>query len=182
MAFLMRIRFLPLLFALMAGPALAQGIALAEQKIKVGMLYNFLKYTDWPAVDASAPMVVCLFGGDPFDGNLQPMEGRSVNLRVIQVRGMDDPAAAASQCHLIVVDAQSGNWPALHTALHGKPVMTVSDDAQFIEQGGMIQFGHQGNRITVSLNKDTVEASHLRIEPRLLNLVTVVHATAQEGR
>ena len=121
MAILGRIFLLPLVLLALAGPASAQELALAEQKIKVGMLYNFLKYTDWPAAEAETPMQVCLFRGDPFDGNAQAMEGRSVNLRMIHVRAVEDVAAAAG-CHLVVV---SGDWTALRAALHGKHVLTV---------------------------------------------------------
>lgn len=182
MAFLMRrIAVMALLAALFAPPVAAQHIVLAEQKIKAGMLYNFLKYTDWPAADAKEAMVICLYGGDPFDGNLAPLEGRSVNLRTVHVRAQDDPTAAAAQCHLIVI-GDTDRWPSLRAALAGKHVLTVSDDRRFLQQGGMIAFGHDGNRILVTLNMDAVEASRLSVEQRLLKLVTVVRSGTGEGR
>ena len=101
-----------LLFAAAAVPARADdGVQLVEQKIKAGLVYNFLKYTDWPPsrmADASSPMTVCIFGDDPFDGYLQPMAGRTVNQRSIVLRTIHAPNEMAS-CHLLFVTAGEKN-------------------------------------------------------------------------
>src|SRR5688572_16690608 len=70
-----------------SNPASAkEELELYEQEIKAGLLYNFLKYTNWPAAEKStSTMSVCIFGEDPFSGYLRPMEGRSVNQRVIKI-------------------------------------------------------------------------------------------------
>ncbi len=172
MALLSRISFLPLFFAIFVSPVWASDVSLAEQKIKAGMIYNFLKYTEWPSADAQLPMVACLFGGDPFEGNLGPMQGRSVNLRTVEIRRINDTNAAL-KCHLIVVN-DSADWSALRQAIQGKHILTVSNQSDFIRQGGMIQFGHQDRHIAVTLNMKAVRAAKVTLEQRLLNLVTVV--------
>src|SRR5262245_56282381 len=51
----------------------AENLQLVEQQIKAGMLYNFLKYTEWPAGRMPTPgeqVVVCVLGSDPFGGHL----------------------------------------------------------------------------------------------------------------
>src|ERR1700727_4087367 len=58
-------------------------LQLYEQQIKVGLLYNFLKYTEWPVQHSS--MAICVLGEDPFEGYLKPMAGRSVNQREITI-------------------------------------------------------------------------------------------------
>jgi hypothetical protein len=176
MEVLMRRTAMLLACLLVAGPAMAQSLQLAEQKIKAGMVYNFLKYTDWPAVDGAAPMRVCLYGGDPFDGNLQPMQGRSVNQRPIVLQHIKDASEAAS-CQMLILDsARNGDWPELRTALTGKPVLTVSDSEDFTDAGGMIAFSHRDNRIQVLLSMDAVNAAQLHVEERLLNLVTLTRS------
>jgi hypothetical protein len=174
---------LPLLAAPPVPPARAEALHLYEQEIKAGMIYNFLKYTAWPSskVAGAAPIVICLFGGDPFGGYLDNTQGRTVNQHPIQLRNISRAAEAAA-CHLLVVDErEKAGWPALGAALAGKGVLTVGDYAGFARAGGMIEFGRKDNRISVSLNIDAVRASQLTVEDRLLRLVTVVHGPAEPG-
>lgn len=173
MAFLARILIITVLFGA-AVPAAAQDLTLAEQKIKAGMLYNFLKYTDWPAdVLPPASITICLLGGDPFAGNLTPLEGRSVNQLTIMLRTVSDDNIG--DCQLLVIGSGAKpRWASLRMALQDKPILTVSDSKGFVAEGGMIEFTRSGSRITVDLNINAVHSAHLQIQQRLLNLVTIV--------
>lgn len=162
-----------------AAPAAANdGLHLVEQQIKAGLLYNFLKYTDWPPgamSGAKGDTVVCLLGGDPFGGHLDPMAGRTVNQKKIVIRkiGSVDEADACSM--LVIHGDEKADWPTLRAALQGKGILTVSDFDGFAESGGMIGFTRHDNRIGVTVNTDAVAAAHLRVEDRLLKLASVVH-------
>src|SRR5688572_28382680 len=57
----------------------AEDISMDEKKIQAGLVYNFLKYTSWPAqalAGNNGNIKICLLGGDAFSGNLFPLEGR----------------------------------------------------------------------------------------------------------
>lgn len=156
-------------------PAYADELTLHEPEIKAGLLYNFLKYTDWPAGRNQGMLVVCVFGSDPFEGYLKPMGGRTVNQREIALRTIHD-AAEAKNCHLLFVNAnEKDSWPQLQAALGGSSVLTVSDFDGFASSGGMIEFGHEDNHISANLNIDAVTAASLHVQDRLLRLVKVVH-------
>jgi hypothetical protein len=153
----------------------ADSLQLAEQEIKAGLLYNFLKYTEWPAGADPSSISVCIFGDDPFGGYLDPMAGRTVNQRVITLRNIRD-VSEAEGCQLLFVNAaEKTRWPQLQKFLAGKSILSVSDFSGFTAAGGMIEFGHQNNHISASLNIDSVNAAGLRVQERLLRLVTVVH-------
>jgi len=174
----MRWMCLLLLLTLPAWAYGADNLLLAEQEIKAGLLYNFLKYTDWPAgnMNNGAPVAVCIFGADPFAGYLQPMAGRTVNQRPITIR-MIHKIENAGACHLLFINAdEKDRWPQLRDSLKGKSVLTVSDFSGFADSGGMIEFGKRNDHISVDLNIDALEAAHLHVQDRLLKLVTVVHS------
>jgi len=158
-------------------------LQLIEQEIKGGLLYNFLKYTEWPAEAAAAPgtpIGVCLFGGDPFNGRLQPMSGRTVNQRVIQVRRVDN-LQEAQGCALVFVDgSQKEAWPTLERAMTGKGILTVSDFDGFAESGGMIEFIRVEKRIGVKVNTDALAKNHFQVQDRLLRLANAVHTNGAE--
>lgn len=177
MAILARyVSFLCVLAAILASPARAENLHLHEQEIKAALLYNFLKYTNWPSgVLPDASITLCVFGDDPFRGYLQPMMGRSVNQRTITLRQLHHMSGVGN-CNLLFVNAdEQGKWPALRRTLKGKNILTVSDFDSFAATGGMIEFGHRDNHISAVLNMDAVKAAGLHVEDRLLKLVTVVH-------
>lgn len=179
-----RVVFALLLGAVFAARAMAdENVQLVEQEIKAGLLYNFLKYTQWPddhSQAATGDVVVCLFGGDPFDGHLQPMAGRTVNQHAIKIRnvkGADD----LTSCSLVFVHAnQKADWPQLQKSLAGKDVLTVSDFDGFAASGGMIEFIRADNRIGIKINVDAVKAAHLAVDDRLLKLASAVHTSATD--
>jgi len=152
-------------------------LRLQEQQIKAGLLYNFLKYTQWPESSFAQVsfLTVCIFGDDPFGGNLKPIAGKTVNQREIALRQLRT-TEEVSGCHLLFVNAEEKTrWPGLRELLAGKNVLTVSDFDNFTDLGGMIEFGRTDNHISASLNINATAAAGLRVENRLLKLVTVVH-------
>jgi hypothetical protein len=154
-----------------------ESLQLIEQKIKAGLIYNFLKYTQWPqgSRQMTGPVVVCMIGGDTFDGHLQPMAGRTVNERTIELRDVGTAADAAPCALLIVNAARKMDWPQLKAALANQSIMTVSDFDGFAAQGGMIEFTHTDNRVGVAINADAVAATHIVVQDRLLKLASAVH-------
>jgi hypothetical protein len=165
---------------LLLAPAAAraqENLQLVEQEIKAGLLYNFLKYTAWPqdrAPAPNAPIIVCLLGGDPFAGRLQPMAGRTVNQRTIQLRNLQ-MVEDAEPCSLLFVHAdEKPQWGQLSLSLAARPMLTVSDFPGFADAGGMIEFTRAGNRIGVKINAGAVAAAHLQVEDRLLRLANPV--------
>lgn len=161
----------------------AERLQLVEQQIQAGLIYNFLRYTHWPVepgAKADAPMVVCLFGGDAFDGHLQPMAGRTVNQRAIEIRNLRT-IEEAQACSMVFVNAaEMPRWAEARAALAMKPMLTVSNAEGFTDAGGMIEFTRTDSRIGVKINTNAVTAAHLQVEDRLLRLATP--ASAGSGR
>lgn len=182
MAFLTRQCWASLIAAalLTAAPASAdETLQLHEPEIKAGLIYNFLKYIDWPAADVAGPdMKVCIFGNDPFADYLKPMRERSVNRKNIVLRIIHNAGELAG-CHLLFVTREEkGSWSELRTALKGKSILTVADFDGFTSSGGMVEFGQKDSHIKVDLNTDATEAAQLKVQDRLLKLVTPVHGGA----
>jgi hypothetical protein len=159
-----------------AAPASAQdGLRLVEQDIKAGLIYNFLRYTQWPpAQERNTPMVVCLYGGDPFGGRLSPMAGRTVNQRPIELRAVHTQPQLDA-CSLVFINAaERAEWPSLRYYLARRSVLTVSDYDGFARAGGMLEFTRINDRIGVRVNVEAARAVNLTVEERLLRLASVV--------
>lgn len=160
-----------------AASAQQGNLRLVEQDIKAGLLYNFLRYTQWPA--SMPTMVVCTYGGDAFDGRLAPMAGRTVNQRAIQLRDVRT-GSDIDACSLLFINAASrADWPRLRERLAGRSVLTVSDYEGFARSGGMLEFSRINNRIGVRVNVAAADAANLSVEDRLLRLASVVRTEPQ---
>jgi hypothetical protein len=163
----------------------AEPLPLYEQKIKAGLVYNLLKYTEWQNISANennksaenttgTRLQICIFGDDPFDGYLSPLEGRTAQQATITISHVTQVQQTA-QCHVVIIHrnrAQQLN-PLLQF-LRGKNVLTISDIAQFAELGGMVEMTRQDEKIALHINKESLEGAKLSIDPRMLKLATVV--------
>jgi hypothetical protein len=175
-----------ILAALTLGPALPpnasaqESVRLAEQDIKAALLYNFLRYTQWPAAArAGEPAVVCVYGRDPFGGRLAPMAGRTVNQRTIEVRAVRS-FTEADACTLLYLSAdERARWADLRTHLGRSDVLTVSDYDGFARSGGMIEFTRTNNRIGVLINTGALANANLEVEDRLLRLARTTNGRAR---
>jgi hypothetical protein len=152
-----------------------QKLQLYEQKIKAGLVYNFLKYTDWPEGDkAEGRLRICLYGEDPFDGYLTPLQGRTAQQAVIDI-AIIKRISEADNCNMVVIgQSRADDIPALLGFLKGKHVLTVSDISRFARQGGMVELTKEGSKIGLYINKDAVSRAGLDIQNQMLKLAKLV--------
>ncbi len=145
---------------------------LYEQKIKAGIIYNFLKLTTWPdaAVRAKGGLSVCLLGGDPFGGYLYPLEGKTAQQRLISITKIYSADAAAG-CSLVFVHRnEADSLPDILKAVAESPALTVSDIEGFAEMGGMVELAKENEHISLYVNENEARASGIRISDGILKL------------
>ena len=158
----------------LATTALALAQNSNEQKIQASLTYNFLKYTTWPApIEKSEndDLQICMLGGDLFNGNLFALEGRTAQQRRIQIRLIDAPEQAEG-CHIVTIhQSQNEKLGVVLASLENFDVLTVSNIQNFTQRGGMVEFSRaKDGRIHLYINRDALDSSDLKINPRLLNL------------
>jgi hypothetical protein len=143
--------------------------AMDEYQAKAAFLYSLLKFVQWPSADG--PLMVAVLGDDPFGSRLdEVMKGRSANGREIllkRVRPSDD----VSRYHVVFVSASEGPRVAdiLKRAQRG-PVLTVGDTPTFVEDGGMVRFFVDGERMRFQIGAAAVEQARLKVSAQLLSL------------
>lgn len=148
-----------------------------EYQLKAAFLYNFAKFVDWPApaTDAMEPLVVVVFGRDPFGPVLEnALWGKTIHNRPLVVRRASR-VEEVMPCHVLFVGAQERRrLPQALAAVEGAPVVTVSEIEDFLEQGGTVQFVRDGNKLRFEINLGAARRSGLSISSKLLNLARAV--------
>ena len=163
------------------GEGLVAQTTLSEYEVKAAYLYNFIKFVNWPAdafPEAGSPLVIGIAGTDPFGGNLEKMvQGKIINTRRLLVR-QASRAEDLRGCHLVFVPRTDAlRVGAVLEALNGLSVLTVGEEENFAQRGGVVGFLREGERISFEINLEAAERSRLTISSKLAKVATrLIHS------
>ncbi len=62
------------------------------------------------------------------------------------------------------------------------PILTVGEMDRFGEQGGIINFFSEGNKVRFEINVGAAEKARLKISSQLLSLARIIRDDARAGR
>ena len=146
----------------------------SEYQVKAAFLYNFAKFVDWPEDalgNSNAPLIIGVIGDDPFGGALdQAINGRTINGRAMLVRRLKWGHDLRS-CHILFISSsERKRLPQIIQSLRGASVLTVGDMGQFNQQGGIINFILQANKVRFEINSRGADQARLKISSKLLSL------------
>lgn len=148
-----------------------------EYLIKAAILYNFAKFTRWPAksfLSADAPLDLCVIGVDPFGQALATIDGKRVGARTLRTRLIAD-AAQVESCHLLFVSAsETERLGDVLAAANGGAVLTVADLPGFARAGGIIALKVVEDRTRFEVNRSAADRAGLTLSAKLLRLAEAV--------
>jgi hypothetical protein len=150
-----------------------------EYQLKAAFLYNFAKFTEWPEntfKDGSAPVVVVIFGEDPFGENINFIKDKSVKNRKLEIKRCHEIKELAA-CHILFVSSsEKKRLSEILAAIKISSVLTVSDIDSFIESGGVIRFVLTNDNLGFAINAEAVKRADFKISSQLLKFGQLVHA------
>jgi hypothetical protein len=154
---------------LIQNPVFAQDVT--EPALKAAFIYNFAKFTEWPAAPAQEPFVLCVVGDAAVgDALVQAVKARVLAGQNLSVSFIT-PGGASPKCRLIYVSGvTAGQAEQLLAGLRDVPVLTISDLDGFTELGGTARFFFESGQLRFSVNRASAERAHLRISSKLLSL------------
>lgn len=160
-----------------AAAALAVAQTASAPALKAAFLFNFAKFTEWPAdvLRPGAPLVLCVAGEPRVSKALEEATaGRDVEGHPLTTRSIDIDGPVQS-CHILYIEAFD-NRKALDLLerIKGRPVLTVSDLGTFAELGGVANLFVEDGRMRFAVNVESAQRSKLRLSSRLLSLAKIV--------
>jgi uncharacterized protein DUF4154 len=158
---------------------------MSEYDVKAAYLFNFgkfIRFTPSDAVIKRQSFDVCIVGGDPVGHALddltanEQLDGKPV--RIVQLK----TAGEARGCAIAYISASEGiRMRTDLDALRGQAVLTVSDAADFLQHGGMIQFVIVANHVRFAVNLDAVQSAQLSVSSELLKVAISVNGKPPTG-
>ena len=160
-----------------AGPvrAVADADVTSDVAVKAAFLYNFAKFTQWPALPPATPLVLCVLGDDAVgDALADTIRGQQINGHGLEVRRLSTDVSA-HPCHvLFAAGSEVRRASQMLDSVRLLPILTVSDGGGFAQASGMIELFVEGGHMRFAVNVDSVQRSGLHLSSRLLGLARIV--------
>ncbi len=152
--------------------------ALSDLELRAVYLYNFVRFTDWPArtfKDAGTPLTIAVLGEPEFAAQLtRLLDHKQAGGRTVTVVAVLDPADCLDAQLVYIGAGQEKRLGLVLPSLAHRPIMTVSSIPSFLRQGGMIRLVQAEERLRFEINQRATREAGLQVSARLLQLATVV--------
>lgn len=155
-------------------------------RIQAAFLRNFAHYVTWPEqafVSDQSPWRICILGSDPFGDALDDtLRGRTEQGRPFEIIRAET-AADIAPCQIVYVAYRtSASRRAALAELINRPVLTVGDAPEFLQEGGMIRF-QVSDHVEFGVNLDRARSASLKMQTRMLEVAReVVENGVARGR
>jgi len=186
---------LTLLAALFAAPAIAADSKQdREKQIKAAFLYNFINFVDWPEEkmpDNDEPITIGIIGNGGFIKAFDPVKDKQIKDKKIVIKFFKDvnelerlkdennseyeqTIGSLKKCHVVFLCAHKSmstdNLAKIIDALKNAPVLTVGEQADFLENGGNINFLMEDKKVRFEINLNSAKQNNLNIRSKLVKL------------
>ena len=149
-----------------------------EYQLKAAYLFHFAQFVQWPADAFKNPdntFRICIVGEDPFRGDLKRLvQGKLLADKVVQVQNIKR-LQDGRDCHVVFIGKnESKRAPLSSSGLRTVPVLTVGESEDFLDQGGVIRFSLDDQKIRFEINQQAAGDANLKVSSRLLLLAKTV--------
>lgn len=153
-----------------------------EYKVKAAYLYNFTKFITWPATN-SATFNICVIGKSQFGNLLDALEAKTALDKPIRILHFDT-VKQVKDCQIVYLETADNQGslsiPGALTVSTLNNTLTVSSHPFFAEQGGMIGFVIEAEKVRLHINLRTLKQSGLGISAKLIEVATLVDGGEHE--
>lgn len=148
-----------------------------EYEVKVAFVYNFAKFTEWPATATAddSELNLCLAGNGSFGKVLFSLQGREVHGTKLNIHKVED-ITDLGDCQILYVSrSEAGRVDSLMDAVTGKEgLLSVSDIEGFTHHGGIIELKVIDNKMRFAINLRAARQANIILSSKLLRLATTV--------
>lgn len=167
-----------------------ESAATLEYNVKAAFLVKFGQFVEWPESGAtnstSPPFTIGVLGKDPFGEQFDnAAKKETIKGRPVRVRRAKDMKELLDCEVIFICSSESARVPELLKALEGRPILTVSERADFASIGGMICFFKENGKVRFEINPATAERARLKLSAKLLQVARVTRpsvATRKESQ
>lgn len=145
------------------------------EEIHSMMVFNFIKYVQWPDADKSGEFVIGVVGSEEVFKKLNAWYGGKPAGSKIYVIKKFASANDVTDCQVVYIDkSKSGEFDAISSKVKGKATMVVTNKNGLGQRGSSINFKTVDDKLKFELNKHAMEASNLKVSGSLTSMAIVI--------
>jgi hypothetical protein len=154
----------------------AQELKPGEYQVKAALLYNFVKFVEWPddRKTRSDIINICVLGEDPFDDAFDSFQGETVGNRKLRIKRFRT-LQHIDDCQVLFISrSESEDIGHILAAVKGLNILTVGDIEGFARKGVILNFYIENNRVRFEINLDSLRQTGLRISSKVMHLARII--------
>jgi hypothetical protein len=165
---------LTVLFVLLATKGLAQQERPVHE-MHAMMLYNFIKYIQWPNEGDGGEFVVGVMGDDDVFNTLKGWyDGKPKGTKKYVIKKLVS-AAEAGDCQVVYLGrSKNKEFDNIRGATTGKSILTITDSASLGQKGSCINFKVIDGKLKFELNQGSVTGANLKVSGQLSSMAIVI--------
>lgn len=149
-----------------------------EHLLKAVFIYNFAKFTRWPAEiwnNNGHSLRICAIGDDKLTETLVRLHGKTLRDNPVIIEHIEN-TSSLDACHVLYLDKSLDyKMKEITDSIRTKPILTISESPGFAESGGMIELYRKEDRIRFKINLRLAREAGLDLSARLLDLAVIVN-------
>jgi hypothetical protein len=158
---------------------LTVGLATAQERptheIHAAMLYNFIKYVQWPNETEAGEFIVGVIGDENVFNTLNTWyNGKPKGSKKYVIKKLAS-AAEAGDCQVVYVGkSKSKEFEAIKASVMGKSVLTITDGNGLGQKGSCINFKVIDGKLKFELNQTVVTSANLKVSSQLSSMAIMI--------
>jgi len=155
--------------------AIASAQERPTHEIHAAMLYNFIKYIQWPNESEPGDFVVGVIGDENVFNTLKTWyDGKAKGTKKYVIKKLSS-AGEAESCQVVYVGkAKNKEFENIKTSVTGKSVLTITDGNGMGQKGSCINFKVIDGKLKFELNQATVTGSNLKVSTQLSSMAILI--------
>ena len=139
------------------------------------MVFNFVKYVQWPTNDNSKEFVIGVVGNTEIFNTLTAWYGGKAKGTKTYIIKKFNNAAEVTDCQVIFIDkTKSNEFDAVNNKVRGKGTLVVTDRNGLGSRGSCINFKTENDKLRFELNQQAIEASNLKVAGSLTSMAILI--------
>jgi YfiR/HmsC-like len=144
-------------------------------EIHAAMLFNFVKYIQWPNEGEGGDFVLGVMGDEEVFNTLKTWyDGKPKGTKKYVVKKLSS-AEEASACAVVYLGkSKSREFENIKNAITGKPVLTITDSANLGQKGSHINFKVVDGKLKFEMNQASLSGSNLKVSSQLASMAIMI--------
>jgi hypothetical protein len=144
-------------------------------EIHAAMLFNFIKYVQWPNEGDGGEFVVGVIGDDNVFNTLnQWYNGKQKGSKKYVIKKLSSASESTSCQVLYVGKAKSKDFGDIMNLIGGKSILTITDGNGLGQKGSCINFKVIDGKLKFEMNQATLTSSNLKVSSQLSSMAIMI--------